>query len=96
MDDQGVDALAAQLGIGDRYLRRLFANHLGTSPRAVAASRRAHYGRVMLDASGQPITQVALASGFRSVRQFNDVIRAVFGQTPTQLARLRSSRSTPA
>ncbi|MBS1148518.1 MAG: ada [Myxococcaceae bacterium] len=91
-DELGVDALAAQLGIGDRYLRRLFARHLGTSPQAVAASRRAHFARVLLDASAQPVTQVALASGFRSVRQFNDVIRAVFGQTPTQLRGARPPR----
>jgi AraC family transcriptional regulator of adaptative response / DNA-3-methyladenine glycosylase II len=92
LDELGVDALAAQLGIGDRYLRRLFAHHLGTSPQAVAASRRAHFARVLLDASAQPVTQVALASGFHSVRQFNDVIRAVFGQTPTQLRAKRPRR----
>src|SRR5688500_8977904 len=85
LDELGVDALAAQLGIGDRYLRRLFDKHLGTSPLAVATSRRAHFARVLLDASDQPITQVAMASGFHSIRQFNDIIRKVFAQTPTQL-----------
>ncbi len=89
LDELGVEALASQLGIGARYLRRLFAEHLGTSPQALAASRRAHFARVLLDASAQPVTQVALASGFRSVRQFNDVIRGVFGHTPTQLRGIR-------
>ena len=93
LDELGVEALASQLGIGDRYLRRLFAKHLGTSPQAVAASRRAHFARVLLDASPQPVTQIALASGFHSIRQFNDVIRAVFGQTPTQLRGARQPRS---
>lgn len=85
MDDASVGALADQLGIGERYLRKLFTAHLGTSPQAVAASRRAHFARVLLDATPEPVTQIALASGFRSVRQFNDVIRSVFGKTPTQL-----------
>ncbi len=85
LDEHSVATLAGQLGIGDRYLRRLFDKHLGTSPQAVAASRRAHFARVLLDATPQPVTQVALASGFHSIRQFNDVIRATFGQTPTQL-----------
>jgi AraC family transcriptional regulator of adaptative response / DNA-3-methyladenine glycosylase II len=77
-------ALAAQLGVGDRYLRRLFARHLGTSPRAVAMSRRAHFARALLDASSLPMTEVALASGFGSVRRFNQVMRAVFGRTPSE------------
>jgi len=90
LDELGVTALAAQLGIGDRYLRRLFEKHLGTSPQAIASSRRAHFARVLLDASAQPVTDIALASGFQSVRQFNDVIRARFGRTPTQLRGART------
>ncbi len=90
LDELGVEGVAAQLGIGDRYLRRLFQKHLGTSPQAVAASRRAHFARVLLDATSQPVTQIAHASGFRSVRQFNEVIRAVFGQSPTQLRQKRA------
>lgn len=93
MDDGSVGALAGQLGVGERYLRKLFTAHLGTSPQAVAASRRAHFARVLLDASSEPITQVALASGFRSVRQFNDVMRAVFGRTPTELRGTRAPRT---
>src|SRR4051812_33225494 len=76
LDEAGVEALAEQLGISDRYLRRLFEEHLGASPQSIAASRRAHFARQLLEASPQPVTQVALASGFHSVRQFNDVIRA--------------------
>jgi AraC family transcriptional regulator of adaptative response / DNA-3-methyladenine glycosylase II len=85
LDGGDCAALAAVLGVGDRYLRRLFARHLGTSPRAVATSRRAHFARSLLDASSLPMTEVALASGFGSVRQFNQVVRAVFGRTPSQL-----------
>ena len=91
LDELGVDGLAAQLGIGDRYLRRLFEKHLGTSPQALAASRRAHSARMLLDSTAEPVTQVAHASGFGSVRQFNDVIRNVFGQTPTQLRGVKAA-----
>jgi AraC family transcriptional regulator of adaptative response / DNA-3-methyladenine glycosylase II len=91
LDGGDSGALAAQLGVGERYLRRLFARHLGTSPHAVAASRRAHFARALLDATELPMTQVALASGFGSVRQFNDVVRSVFGRTPSELRRNRSS-----
>ncbi|HWM88291.1 MAG TPA: AlkA N-terminal domain-containing protein [Kofleriaceae bacterium] len=93
-DDSG--ALAAQLGVGERHLRRLFARHLGTSPRAVAASRRAHFARALIDATDLPMVQVALASGFGSLRQFNDVIRGVFRRTPTELRRRGGRRSGPA
>jgi len=78
-------ALAAQLGVGDRYLRRLFATHLGASPRAVAASRRAHFARSLLDVTDLSMTEVALSSGFGSVRQFNHVMHSVFRRTPTEL-----------
>jgi AraC family transcriptional regulator of adaptative response / DNA-3-methyladenine glycosylase II len=90
LDGGDIGSLAAQLGVGERYLRRLFARHLGTSPHAVAASRRAHFARALLDATLLPMTQVALASGFGSVRQFNDVVRSVFGRAPSELRRHRS------
>jgi AraC family transcriptional regulator of adaptative response / DNA-3-methyladenine glycosylase II len=91
LDAGDCGALAAQLGVGERYLRRLFARHLGTSPRAVAASRRAHFARALLDATELPMVEVALASGFGSVRQFNDVVRSVFGRTPTELRSRRAA-----
>jgi AraC family transcriptional regulator, regulatory protein of adaptative response / DNA-3-methyladenine glycosylase II len=87
LDDGDTAGLAAQLGVGDRYLRRLFASHLGTSPRAVATSRRAHFARSLLDATDLPMVEVALASGFGSVRQFNSVMHAIFGRTPSELRR---------
>src|SRR5437870_8372090 len=57
-------------------LRRLFAHHLGSSPLAVASSRRAHHARLLLDATDLPVAQVAFASGFGSLRQFNAAIRS--------------------
>ncbi|MHB8873175.1 MAG: AlkA N-terminal domain-containing protein [Myxococcaceae bacterium] len=92
LDEAGVDALAGRLGIGERHLRRLFTDHLGTSPQGVASSRRAHLARQLIDATRLPMAQVALSSGFRSVRQFNEVVRAVFRQTPSQLRTLQGER----
>jgi len=90
LDRGDAAALAAQLGVGDRYLRRLFDRHLGTSPIAVASSRRAHFARALLDATDLPMTEVAHAAGFGSLRQFNHVVRAVFERTPGQLRRARA------
>jgi AraC family transcriptional regulator, regulatory protein of adaptative response / DNA-3-methyladenine glycosylase II len=91
LDRDDVAALAADLGIGERQLRRLFAHHLGASPLAVASSRRAHEARMLLEASDLPMLDVALASGFHSLRQFNDAIRARFHATPTAIRRARKS-----
>jgi AraC family transcriptional regulator of adaptative response / DNA-3-methyladenine glycosylase II len=95
LDRAGGPELAAQLGVGDRYLRRLFERHLGTSPRSVASSRRAHFARALLDATALPMTEVALASGFRSVRQFNQVMRAVFDRPPGELRRRGPAARAP-
>jgi AraC family transcriptional regulator, regulatory protein of adaptative response / DNA-3-methyladenine glycosylase II len=94
MDEGGVDPLAARLGIGARQLRRLFEQRLGTSPAAIARARRVHFARVLLDDSDLPMTSVAFAAGFRSVRQFNHAVRATFGDAPRALRRRR--RATPA
>jgi len=87
LDEGDVAALAARLGIGARQLRRLFDRHLGTSPAAVARARRVHFARALLDDCNVPVTAVAFAAGFRSVRQFNHAIRSTFGAPPRALRR---------
>jgi AraC family transcriptional regulator of adaptative response / DNA-3-methyladenine glycosylase II len=87
LDEDDVETLSDRLGVGSRYLRRLFATHVGTSPHAIAVSRRAHLARMLLDATRRPIAEIALASGFQSVRRFNDVMRRIFDRTPTELRR---------
>jgi AraC family transcriptional regulator of adaptative response / DNA-3-methyladenine glycosylase II len=77
--------LADRLGISDRHLRRLFAQHLGASPADVLRTRRLHLARQLLDSSDLPMIDVAEAAGFHSVRRFNDAIRDAFGRTPTEL-----------
>lgn len=85
LDSGSVPRLAARLGLGERQLRRLFDEHLGVTPAAVARSRRVHFARQLLDVTDLPVGQIALAAGFRSVRRFNAAVKATFGRTPTEL-----------
>ncbi len=89
LDTASVDALAARLLVGGRHLRRLFQHHLGTSPDAVARSRRAHLAKQLLVDTDLRVADVAFAAGFGSVRQCNDVVRQVFRATPTEIRRHR-------
>ncbi|MFN2377314.1 MAG: AlkA N-terminal domain-containing protein [Candidatus Binatia bacterium] len=90
LDDENLEALAARLGLGERQLRRLFAQHLGASPLDVARARRVHFARNLIDQTALPFAEVAHASGFRSVRQFNHALKETFGETPSELRRRRS------
>ncbi len=85
LDRGSVEALAARVGVGARQLRRLFTEHLGASPLALARTRRAHFARRLLDETAWPMHDVALAAGFGSLRQFNDTVRETFGRTPSEL-----------
>lgn len=84
--DVGTEAaLAARLAVSPRHLRRLFHNHLGVTPDQLARSRRAHFARRLLDDSELTVADVAFASGFGSVRQFNREMRLVFRASPVEL-----------
>ncbi len=85
LDEGTEDALGRRLGVSGRHLRRLFTEHLGVTPTQLAYSRRAHFARRLLDDSDLTIAQVALASGFGSVRQFNRTMRDVFHASPRDL-----------
>jgi AraC family transcriptional regulator of adaptative response / DNA-3-methyladenine glycosylase II len=77
--DDGVETdLAARLGVSARQLRRLFHDHLGLTPDQLARSRRAHFARRLLDDSELTIADIAFASGFGSLRQFNRAMTEVF------------------
>ncbi len=89
LDETGADALAERLGVGARHLRRLFDEHLGASPVQVAQSRRIHSARMMLDSTALPITDIAFASGFSSVRRFNTAFKTAFDRSPREVRRDR-------
>jgi AraC family transcriptional regulator of adaptative response / DNA-3-methyladenine glycosylase II len=95
-DDAPLGALAARLGVGERHLRRLFGEHLGASPAAIARTRRLHFARRLLDDTSLRMSDVALAAGFSSVRRFNEAMRAAFGVPPTRLRRPAMTALVPA
>lgn len=92
IERDGVPGLASRLGYSERQVNRALLAELGAGPLAIARSERAHTARTLIETTMMPFTDVAFASGFRSIRQFNDTIRAVYDRTPTQL-RERRQRS---
>lgn len=95
MNDGGVEALSAQLGYSSRHLHRTLSAELGAGPLALARAHRIHLARSLLVGTSLPITEIAFAAGFSSVRQFNDTARAVLGATPREI-RVRAHRSAGA
>ena len=88
--DEGTEAdLGGRLGLSSRHLRRLFHEHLGLTPDQFARSRRAHFARRLLDDTDLTIADVAFASGFGSLRQFNRTMREIFRLSPQQLRQRR-------
>ncbi|MEV0905383.1 DNA-3-methyladenine glycosylase 2 family protein [Streptomyces hokutonensis] len=85
VDREGVAGLAVRLGYSARQVQRQLTAELGAGPVALARAQRAHTARVLVQTTDLPITEIAFASGFASVRQFNDTIRAVYASTPSEL-----------
>jgi len=96
LDYAAVAALAARLGLGERQLRRLFRQHLGASPLAVAQTRRVLLARQLLDETDLAMTEVAFAAGFGSLRRFNDTFQRLYGRPPSTLRRRRGTAAIAA
>ena len=92
VDRDGVAGLARRLCYTERHLHRLLSAEVGAGPLALARARRAHTARLLIETTDLPITEVAFAAGFTSIRQFNDTIREVFAVTPRELRRGRGGR----
>jgi len=88
LDQSSIGALADRLGMGERQLRRLFRQHLGASPIAVAQTRRVLLAKQLIHETRLPMTEVAFAAGFNSIRRFNEAFLALFGRAPGELRRL--------
>jgi AraC family transcriptional regulator, regulatory protein of adaptative response / DNA-3-methyladenine glycosylase II len=91
VDRDGVAGLAARLGYEQRQVRRLVTAELGAGPLAIARAQRAQTARILTETTQLPLSEIAFAAGFTSIRQFNTTIREVFAVTPSEL-RQRSSR----
>ena len=85
LDQTTLGKLASRLGIGVRHLSRLFAQHVGASPATVAQTRRLHFAKRLLDDTRLSITDIAHASGFRSIRRFNDAFLTTYRKSPREL-----------
>src|SRR5580698_1822303 len=86
-DAASVETLAERLGLGERQLRRLFLQHLGASPVAVAQTRRVLFAKQLIHETRMPMTEIAMAAGFGSVRRFNEVFHKLFRRAPSALRR---------
>ncbi len=94
MDGGDVEVLASRLGVGERQLRRLFRQHLGASPVAVAQTRRVLLAKLLIQETLLPMGEVALASGFGSVRRFNETFQQLFGRPPSALRRSKAQEAS--
>jgi AraC family transcriptional regulator, regulatory protein of adaptative response / DNA-3-methyladenine glycosylase II len=86
-DQASVEALAARLGVGGRQLRRLFKQHLGVSPIAIAQTRRVLFAKQLIHDTRMSMTDIAIAAGFGSLRRFNETFRGLFRRPPSALRR---------
>lgn len=89
LDAGSVDDLAARLGVTSRHLSRLFRQHLGAGPLAIATTRRLLFAKRLIDDTDMKFADIAEAAGFGSLRRFNDAVRATWNRSPTELRKLR-------
>ena len=95
MDEGDVEALAERLEIGDRQLRRLFQKHIGAAPITVAQTRRVLLAKQLIHQTNLSMIDVAMASGFGSVRRFNETFQNLYKRPPSELRR-RAGDASPA
>jgi AraC family transcriptional regulator of adaptative response / DNA-3-methyladenine glycosylase II len=93
VDRGGVEGLASRLGYEQRQVRRLVTAELGAGPLAIARAQRAQTARILTETTALPLSEIAFASGFASIRQFNATMHEVFAVTPTQLREARGRRA---
>jgi len=86
-DGNSVEKLASRLGLGERQLRRLFLQHLGAPPISVAQTRRVLFAKQLIHDTRMPMTKVAMAAGFGSLRRFNETFLELFRRPPSALRR---------
>ncbi|MBA3411608.1 MAG: DNA-3-methyladenine glycosylase 2 family protein [Geodermatophilaceae bacterium] len=96
VDRVGVPGLAAVLGYSERHLHRLLVAELGVGALGLARAQRAQTARVLIETTEMSFADVTFAAGFRSIRQFNETVRAIFARTPGELrSGSRTARTAP-
>ncbi len=87
LNGHGVAELAHELGVGERHLRRAMERELGVSPIELAQTHRLLLAKCLLTDTTLPVTRVAFASGFQSLRRFNSVFQERYRMSPSGLRR---------
>ena len=96
LDDAGVEALSERLGMGGRQLRRLFRQHLGAAPVSVAQTRRVLLAKQLIQDTRLPMTEIAGAAGFGSIRRFNETFQHLYQRPPKALRRAGAAEESSA
>jgi AraC family transcriptional regulator of adaptative response / DNA-3-methyladenine glycosylase II len=91
MNTGSLETLAARLGVGSRHLRRLFLEHVGAAPIAVVQTQRLLSAKRLIDETDLPLTTIALAAGYRSIRRFNAAFLETYHRSPRELRQAGSS-----
>lgn len=95
-DGAGLETIAARFGWSSRQIRRIVHKELGVSPIELVLTRRLLLAKQLLTDTALPITEVAYASGFASLRRFNDAFRRRYGMPPTRFRKAADARAIPA
>jgi AraC family transcriptional regulator of adaptative response / DNA-3-methyladenine glycosylase II len=95
-DGAGLETIAARFGWSSRQIRRIVHKELGVSPIELILTRRLLLAKQLLTDTALPITEVAYASGFASLRRFNDAFRRRYGMPPTRFRKAADAKAIPA
>jgi AraC family transcriptional regulator of adaptative response / DNA-3-methyladenine glycosylase II len=95
LDDGGIEHLSARVGVTSRHLRRIFDAEFGVSPVEYAQTHRLLLAKRLLTDTALPVTEVALASGFASVRRFNALFKERYRMPPSRLREARGAKAFP-
>ena len=91
LNDHTVPELAEKMGLGERHFRRLFQKHMGTSPKNVALTQRLLMAKQLLTETRLPVSEVAHAAGFQSLRRFNGALKKHFRLSPSDIRKQNGS-----
>jgi AraC family transcriptional regulator, regulatory protein of adaptative response / DNA-3-methyladenine glycosylase II len=94
LDTGSAADLAERLGLTDRHLRRLFLEHVGVPPIVVAETRRILFAKKLITETSLPFADIAFASGFQSLRRFNEAMRATYQRNPKELRRFEPAETS--
>ncbi|MCP4750046.1 MAG: DNA-3-methyladenine glycosylase 2 family protein [Proteobacteria bacterium] len=93
-DQIKTEDLAERLDVSDRHLRRLFQRNLGTTPFSIWNTKKIHFAKRLIDETSLTMTEIAFASGFNSIRSFNDTFKKTYGKPPLELRKNQSNEKT--